>query len=103
MIGKRAVANTILARCFDRKWPDSVKDVVLQPYLFSAFNQNDPNYTKYPDDSDPAWRDCIQAAEQAIASPDLWANHYHTVDIMPDWHDPSKIVGKIGRHVFLKF
>ena len=48
VIGKILVAQTIENRVQDRRWPDTYRDVVLQPWQFSAFNKNDPNALLFP-------------------------------------------------------
>jgi len=108
-IGKVAVADVIVERAWDSqdRWPDTIEGVILEPKQFSAFNHDDPNVFKYPErsteDDRRTWDECVSAATVALKSGARgWANHYHTKSITPSWHDPDKVVGTIGSHVFLK-
>jgi hypothetical protein len=84
-------------------------NVILQPLQFSSFNVNDPNAIKYPAEGDPAWAECVTAAEHVLtaASPLTPANHYLTVDLFksakrPKWADPAKVVTTEMNHVFFE-
>lgn len=46
VIGQIAIACTIRNRVFDKRWPDTYREVCLQPWQFSCWNQNDPNYPR---------------------------------------------------------
>lgn len=101
-LGKRYVADTILNRVHDKRWPGTVRDVVLQPWQFSSFNKSDPNAVQFPHE-DATWTDCVRAADAAIAGPAvLCANHYHVHGLDPEWRDETKIVAVEGHHVFYK-
>ena len=106
--GKAAVADVILTRAADRRWPKTITGVITQRRQFSAFNSDDPNVTKYPD---PAgrnltdWRafvDCLAVAATAIdQGPTGSANHYHAASIArPRWAAKMQPMGRIGRHIF---
>lgn len=109
-LGKAMVAQTILNRANDAKnrWPKTVTGVIVQPLQFSSFNKSDPNVTVFPAEADPAWTECVSAAERALhaATPLTPANHYLTVDLFnspgrPKWADPSKVITTEDHHVFL--
>jgi spore germination cell wall hydrolase CwlJ-like protein len=105
--GKLAVAHVILNRVRDSRWPDTVRDVILQPYQFSAFNKNDSQCTVFPKAQyDKAWEESFSAAQDVLAGGvDLThgCNHYFadTID-PPHWAAPEKHVITIGRHLFYK-
>lgn len=101
--GRRLVAQTILNRVADKRWPNTIPGVVLQPWQFSSFNKADPNATQFPSDVDASWPDCVAAADEVLAGPSIsTANHYHVVGLDPAWRDVSKIVATCGHHVFYK-
>lgn len=105
--GKLAVGHVILNRVRDSRWPDTVRDVILQPKQFSAFNKNDSQSTVFPKaDNDAAWEACVAAAQQVLGGdPDITngSNHYFadTID-PPDWANPSKHTLTIAHHIFYK-
>ena len=43
-------------------WGHSWVGVILMPYQFSSFNSKDPNATKLPGATDPAFPDCLDIA-----------------------------------------
>jgi len=106
--GKAAVADVILNRAADPRWPDSVVGVITQRWQFSAFNQNDPNVTKFPDPKGSAadWRafvECASVALQAMDTPPTGlADHYHAKNMepFPKWTRRMNRVGVVGGHVF---
>ena len=104
LAGMVLVAQTIENRVVDKRWPDTYIGVITQPLQFSAFNRSDPNSVKFPTDDDPAWPRCVLAADQVLATgvPFSLANHYHTKEIFPPWADRSKIVDRVGNHIFYK-
>jgi N-acetylmuramoyl-L-alanine amidase len=110
-LGKLLVAQTIENRVQDSRWPDTYVSVITQPWQFSAFNKNDPNVTAYPKERDPAWADCVAAAEYVLASPTplTRANHYHATSLLPSWAKRADgtqrieaIVNREGNHVFYR-
>ena len=107
MQGKLAVGHVILNRVRDKRWPDTVRDVILQPWQFSAFNKNDSQSVVFPKaEYDKAWEESFAAAQEVLAGgADLThgANHYFADTIEPpDWADPQKHVITISRHLFYK-
>jgi N-acetylmuramoyl-L-alanine amidase len=100
--GRRLVAQTILNRTRDKRWPNTVTGVVLQPWQFSSFNKTDPNATLFPSATDVSWPDCVAAADDAfmVSPPITTANHYHVIGLDPAWRDATKVVATEGHHVF---
>lgn len=100
--GKQLVADVIRNRVTDKRWPDTIQAVILQPKQFSAFNAGDPNAVKFPLAEDTDWLECLAVADavMAAASPITTANSYHVEGLIPAWADASKIVAIEGAHVF---
>ncbi len=95
---KSMVAAVVLERVRDARWPDSIQGVLSQRSQFRGLN-----LSWRPAASTPGWSDCIRIAAQALAAgPAESANHFHNVDVTPRWHDPSRVVRRVGRHVFLR-
>lgn len=111
-VGKYLVAQTIENRVKDTRWPDTYQSVITQKWQFSAFNPNDPNAARFPDDSETGavWTECVEAACAVLAYGldfSLGANHYLAAFMIangttPSWYDPDKVTMRHGGHVFLK-
>src|SRR5690606_10208057 len=94
MYGKVLVCQCVENRVNDPRWPESYRDVILQPRQFSAFNKDDPNSLRFPKAmDDEAWEACVAAADMVISSPESFtsANHYHTHRVTPNWADATKV------------
>jgi hypothetical protein len=51
---------------------------ILKKWAFSSFNENDPNYSKYPEDSDDSWVECLQAVDSPDPDPTDLAVFYYS-------------------------
>lgn len=102
--GKLLVAQVIENRVQDKRWPDTYASVITQRFQFSSFNANDPNNSRWPHENDPAWAECVEAADKVIETPTPFtvANHYHTKAVSPSWADPTKITEIEGAHIFYR-
>lgn len=100
--GRRLVGQVIVNRVCDKRWPNTVEGVILQPWQFSSFNKNDPNVALYPTSTDPSWPDCVAAADAVLDEAAIFtnANHYHVAGLDPAWRDARKVVAVEGHHVF---
>ena len=95
-----AVAGVVLERVASDRWPDTICEVALQPYQFSAFNNGIPQ----PRDK-AAWSASMLLARMILDDPDgtvqmSGATHYHTVDVKPYWAKHYKYLGRRGAHLF---
>jgi len=113
--GKLAVADVILNRVRDARWPDSPEDVCLQHLQFSCWNVGSPTLPKMFNPkqfvTEGVWSDCLRAAMEATWQPQQsdtlvhGANHYlnpRALSKLPKWASDDKIVAQIGRHVFYR-
>ena len=106
--GKVKVADVIVTRAADPRWPDSVVGVITQRRQFSAFNPEDPNVTRFPDPEGnqfewAAFVECIEVATAALANgPSGTADHYHAASMerTPTWALKMRRVGQVGGHIF---
>lgn len=100
-VGKQCVAQVILNRVSDPRWPNTIRDVILQPKQFSAFNANDPNAVMFPK-HDNSWQGCVDSVDVVLLSPlrITSANHYCVKTLNPPWRDDSKLTQTEGAHAF---
>ena len=105
---QHAVAAVILNRTRDpkRRWPKTIRSVILQPWQFSSFNSNDVNSSKYPGPGDNSWLSCCTAAAAALRpaslDPTRGANHYHDRSVLPKWSNPKALTTSIGAFRFYR-
>ncbi|WP_422024769.1 cell wall hydrolase [Pyruvatibacter mobilis] len=105
---REMVANVIMNRVKDRRWPTSPAGVCLQPWQFSMWNAGDPNRAKAEavDIDNSTFRQCIDIARAAQAGdlPDYTggANHYATHATEKDWMLAMQRTVKGTAHTFYK-
>ena len=106
--GRHAVANVIMNRVSDRRWPNSAAAVCLQPWQFSMSKAGDPNRAlagAVTPEGSAIFRECVDLAKLAVAGdlPDITggANHYHTKAVDPDWNRNMRRTAEIGAHIFM--
>ncbi len=107
--GMQAVGNVILNRVSRGGWYGaSVKDVVLKPYQFSCWNENDINRSKIENLS---FNDLQKSGAYEIAQKLIngklgditnGATHYHAKNIVPYWASSMSKTAEIGNHIFYK-
>jgi len=87
-------------------WGSDIVSVCRQPWQFSCWNENDPNFPKLQavTTADPTFALAVRIATAAIngelADPTNGATHYHTLSVAPNWADPSKVVASLGSHTY---
>ena len=104
--GQVAVAQVVLNRAHDRRYPGHICDVVMQgqerrhrcQFSFACDGKSDR-----PRDAG-AWTRAVTLAKLAITGQlrDLTgkATHYHADYVMPSWGHTLSKTKKIGRHLF---
>lgn len=110
LIGMSAVAWTVRNRVLNPSWwGTGWIDVILKPYQYSSFNQNDPNVSKLPKDPhvDPDFLLALQAADQVYQGlgddPTDGATHYYSTTIAePQWVGHATYTVQIGAHRFYR-
>lgn len=107
--GMQAVANVIMNRVNAGKWYGrTVEDVVLKPYQFSCWNENDPNRKVIRDitTSNSVFANAKNISKQAYLGllPDITggATNYHAAGIRPAWAASMTKTAVIGNHIFYK-
>ena len=106
--GQLAVAQVILTRAQDRRYPDSVCEVVFQgshrargcQFSFACDGQADQ--PRNPN----AWRRAKAVA--VIAYSEAWddvtgaATHFHAARVSPRWSRAAEPTARLGQHVFYR-
>jgi len=112
--GIEAVACVILNRARDRRWPNTIAGVCVQPKQFSCWNADDPNFNKMACASleNRDFRRCYAIAAMAVADMLMdrtnGANHYCTSALFddperrPSWAREDAVTCRIGNHVFMR-
>lgn len=110
--GQEAIASVILNRVdFSRRrgcywWGNTIKEVCLQPWQFSCWNENDPNckIIRNVSESDLGFCICKRIALRAISGlledTTTRATHYHTRNVRPKWAFGKIPCAEIGSHIF---
>ena len=108
--GKVAIANTIMNRVEHNRFPETICDVVKQPYQFSYLNTGNRNHltiTNHLDHS--AWESSVIVALTVaggyIEDTTGGATHYlnkRLVRRIPHWYNESQKLGKFGEHHFVR-
>lgn len=98
--GQRAVVEVVLNRLLDNRWPDSICEVVYQPYQFS-WTIKEPNIK----DKESLWA-CYKVVIEVLYGNNGYYNptqklYYHRTDITPKWDFRKlKQLYILGEHIF---
>ena len=111
--GKIAVGSVILERVKRNKWyGQGVHGVILKPWQFSCFNENDPNYQRLLHIAEQwdeeitinmALNDCYGIAAHLLdgtISPNVEATHYKVYTCDASWAKKLTKIARIGTHEF---
>ena len=116
-IGQVAVAQVVMHRVRDDRYPDDVCDVVFQGPTYSWKPdfpiRNRCQFSWYCDgksDKTPdkdAWNNALTIAKGVYYN-DIddfveGATHYHATYVLPDWAESKTPVIQIGEHVFYRW
>lgn len=101
--GLLAAAEVVINRVDDHRWPNTVEEVIYQPDQFSWTNDglsDKPDDLKlYLEIYDFAYMVLSRSIDSNIV---LDANHYHSVDVHPEWALSLDRVKRVGSHIFYK-
>ncbi len=106
--GQRAVAEVVLRRAVDGRYPRTICGVVYQDagrpgcqFSFACGHQRSRV-------DSAAWRRALDVANYEMTGPGrheditLGATHFHTVAVSPDWSRRFVRTGRIGTHIFYR-
>lgn len=113
---RAAVANVVINRVNDRRYPDTICGVVKQGNRDSIGNmlRNQCQFSWYcdgksdvPTDTD-IWVEAQMLAWQMIEAGKYrglteGATHYHATYVNPRWARDLQLVGRIGAHIFYRW
>jgi len=115
LAGRYAVADVVLNRVQDRRYPATICEVIHQGEKDSTGNmkKNRCQFSWYCDgDPDIAlneekWNEAQTVAYQIVTKGTFrgiteGANHYHATYVDPSWNKRMEIVGRIGAHIFYR-
>ena len=103
-LGQYAVAQVTLNRVKSRNYPNTVCDVVMDPWQFSWANKKSIRWT-HP--KGPLWEKSKQIAENVILRGKRVmgledALFYHADYVRPRWRDVNYKIAQIDSHIFYK-
>jgi N-acetylmuramoyl-L-alanine amidase len=98
--GQMMVAETIVNRVEDERWPDTACEVIAQPRQFSFYRDGRPNEPKDIE----AYTTAVIVAKDALEGNhlDTGALYFHADYVKPVWRHDLQSVGVVGRHIFYK-
>ena len=99
--GMLAVSDVIHNRVHDHRYPDTICEVVFEPYAFS-FTLAIPERTlrKHPPEHyEAAYKVTLDVLEHGTYL-GLTATHYHTTSVSPYWSKHFTRNETIGNHIF---
>lgn len=99
--GQYMVADVVINRVEQERWPDNVCEVVFDPKQFSGINNKLDFKSIF---SDPSWEQSVVVASEALLGNTLRsdATHFHTTNSDPYWANQLTLLGQYGNHVFYK-
>ena len=102
--GMEAVANVIINRVEDSRYPDTVCDVVWERKQFSFTHDGLTDvpeaHTGHQDKL--AWVTSQEVAKEALQGNlmGITSTHYHATNVLPFWAKHYSRGGRVGNHVF---
>ena len=103
-----AVANVVLNRVEDRRYPNDVCAVVWQPYQFSWTHdgRSDQVRVRTPRER-RVWERIVDISVAALTGhvedPTNGATHYHANYVRPAWASRLKRLVQIERHIYYRY
>ena len=97
-MGQTAVAEVVINRMEDPRYPDTICDVVWEPRAFSFTHDGKSDTMKHPESRSKA----LQVAKSVLDGGGIGisSTHYHTVQIEVYWSKHYSLDGRVGNHYF---
>jgi spore germination cell wall hydrolase CwlJ-like protein len=121
LAGKFAVADVVMNRVYDRRYPESICGVIYQAEMKPSWKdplnmipvRNRCQFSWFCDgksdepNEEDAWNESLLVAHQSInegrmAGITEGATHYHTTWVEPYWASSLNQIGTIGSHIFYR-
>jgi len=96
--GQMAVAQVVVNRMVDDRYPDTICGVVWEPKQFSFTHDGKPEKMYEVEARETA----MQVAEEALQGNGLniTSTHYHSTGVKPYWRKHYKLDGRVDNHYF---
>ena len=96
--GQYAVAEVVMNRVADERYPDTVCGVVFERKAFSFTHDGKPDRLPKSEAGEKA----LEVAENVISGlkMGITSTHYHTTNVKPYWRKHFSLDGKVGNHLF---
>ena len=97
-MGQMAVAQVVVNRMEDPRYPDTVCGVVWEPSAFSFTHDGKHDRMTHPESRSKA----LQIAKSVLDGDglEITSTHYHSVDIKVYWSEHYALDGRVGNHYF---
>jgi len=97
-IGQMAVAQVVVNRMVDDRYPDTICGVVWEPKAFSFTHDGKHDRMTHPESRSKA----LQIAKSTLRGDGLGitSTHYHTTSVDPFWNEHYSLDGLVGNHLF---
>jgi hypothetical protein len=101
-LGKYAVAQVTINRKLSPEYPNTICDVVMDPFQFSWANDRKIRWTR---PKGPVWEESLKIAEEVIRGGKRvngldTALFYHADYVSPNWRKDDAKLAKVGAHIF---
>lgn len=103
-----AVANVVLNRVRDTRYPNDICEVIWQPYQFSWTHDGRSDKVRLRSPRDQRiWERIVATAAAAVdgevRDPTGGATHYHANYVRPFWASRLKRLVQIDRHIYYRY
>ena len=97
-MGQMAVAQVVVNRMEDPRYPNTICDVVWEPRAFSFTHDGKPDRMVHPESRSKA----LDVAKSTLdgGGIGITSTHYHTTSVDPYWNSYFTLDGQVGNHVF---
>lgn len=115
LAGKYAVADVVINRMHDDRYPDNICDVIYEgrQYANGQMIRNQCQFSWYCDGKKDtptnrdSWRESQEIAYKILVLGDFrgiteGATHYHATYVDPTWNRRMQHIGRIGEHLFFR-
>ena len=98
IMGQMAVAQVVVNRMEDPRYPNTICDVVWEDRAFSFTHDGRSDTMKHPESRSKA----LYVAKSTLdgGGIGITSTHYHTTDVDPFWNKHYDLDGQVGNHIF---
>ncbi|TVQ37842.1 MAG: cell wall hydrolase [Geminicoccaceae bacterium] len=105
---KMAVANVVLNRVVDPRYPNDICEVIWQPHQFSWTNDGKSDQVRVMNPIDrAAWKRIVAISIDAVSGtledPTAGATHFHATYVTPGWAQSLYRIVQIDQHIYYRY